>query len=202
MFQTIVHGKPYTHEEPRNKTIASLFHCSIVGNNPVEQCGSFMNKITNIKQAISISKHLRNEDKTIVLVGGCFDIIHKGHIIFLEHAKKQGDILFVLLESDMTIRKLKGSGRPVNNQQDRATVVSALKYVDYVICLPSLYTNDKYDRLIQKIKPHIIATTKNDPQRYHKERQAKQVQAKIIDVTDHIPNHSTSKIASIIFQDL
>ena len=63
----------------------------------------------------------------IVLVGGCFDILHLGHVVFLEKAKKEGDVLVVLLESDEKVRFLKGKGRPVHTQSERAEILSALK---------------------------------------------------------------------------
>ena len=76
--------------------------------------------------------------KNIVLVGGCFDIVHLGHLIFLEKAKAKGDILIVLLESDENIRKNKGQNRPINNQEDRALFLSKLKMVDKLDILQSL----------------------------------------------------------------
>lgn len=137
---------------------------------------------------------MREKDKTVVLVGGCFDILHPGHVIFLEKAKKIGDWLIVLLESDEKIKKLKGMNRPVHNQQQRAQILKALKFVDEVILLPYLETEQQYDSFVQKINPDIIAATEGDPQNHHKKRSAERVGAKFKCVTKVVGNYSTSKI--------
>lgn len=135
-----------------------------------------------------------NMRKAIVLAGGCFDVLHPGHVIFLEKAKRAGDRLIVLLESDEKIKKIKGVNRPVHNQQERALVLKALKFVDEVILLPYMATKKEYDDLIQKIKPDIIAVTFEDPQIHHKIRSAKLVGAKLKYVTRLTGNHSTTKV--------
>ena len=76
-----------------------------------------------------------------VLVGGCFDVLHIGHVKFLRQAKSFGDYLIVLLESDANIKKLKGSTRPIHNQKERKEVLEALKFVDKVIILPDVVNN-------------------------------------------------------------
>ena len=134
--------------------------------------------------------------QTVVLVGGCFDILHPGHILFLKKAKKLADKLIVLLESDEKVRKLKGSNRPVNTQKDRAKALLALKSVDQVISLPFIEKPAQYDSLVAKLKPDIIAATKNSPDNHHKERAAKVAGAKLKLVTSRINGYSTSKILS------
>lgn len=129
-----------------------------------------------------------------VLVGGCFDVLHPGHVIFLEKAKQAGDILIVLLESDKKVRELKGVKRPVHTQKERALVLSSLRSVDKVIPLPYMKDEKSYDRLILKIKPDIIAATKGDSNIIHHQRAAKLSGAKIKIVTKVIGNHSTSNI--------
>ena len=153
-----------------------------------------MGKIINIKKAVEQSSKLRNQRKTIVLVGGVFDIIHIGHIKFLEKAKKQGDFLFVLLESDESVKKLKGLTRPLNNQEDRAEVLEAIRYVDYVIKLKGTLKNVDYDKIVKKIGPNVLATTKEDSYIFHKIRQAKLVNAKVKIVLPRLKHISTSKI--------
>lgn len=157
-----------------------------------------MSKIINIKNAEKISKKLKEKNKIIVVTGGCFDILHIGHIKFLEKAKKQGDFLFILLENDKNVKKLKGSNRPINNQKERAQVLAALSCIDYVVLLNEMKTNKDYDNLIYKINPDIITTTKNDPQGIHNERQAKKINAKVSYVIDRIENKSTGNLAKII----
>jgi rfaE bifunctional protein nucleotidyltransferase chain/domain len=98
-----------------------------------------------------------------VLVGGCFDLLHKGHISFLKKAKKAGDKLVVLLESDEKIKKLKGESRPVQIQEVRAKALSGLGFVDEIIKLPFMDSDKDYDELVKKIKPDIIAVTEGYP---------------------------------------
>ncbi len=160
-----------------------------------------MNKILNLKQAIKISKQLKSQGKTIVLVGGCFDIVHLGHIRFLNNAKKYGDILIVLLENDSSIKALKGPQRPFNTQKERAEVLCALSSVDYVVLLP-LLENNEYDAIICSIHPNTIGTTKGDPNRNHKERQAKQINAEVIDVIERIVTYSTTALSRLLPQNL
>jgi len=126
-----------------------------------------MSKILKIEDAIKIAKTLREQNKSIVLVGGVFDILHVGHVKFLEKAKEQGHILFVILESDGNTRKLKGKDRPINNQKNRAIVLSSLTCVDYIVMLPNLSTNTQYDSIVFQIQPSIIATTKEFPITQH-----------------------------------
>lgn len=161
-----------------------------------------MKKILTVQESIKKARLLRRSGKHIVLVGGCFDILHVGHIIFLESAKKGGDVLFVLLESDEAVKVIKGKNRPINSQKDRAQVLSALTVVDYVICLPKKLADHDYDQLLIKLKPDILATTKGDSHRHHKERQAKLVGAKLIDVTNRLKDQSTTRLAKILQEDL
>lgn len=155
-------------------------------------------KIIDVNKSRDLSKRLREEGKKIVVLGGCFDILHVGHIKFLENAKKQGDILFLLLESDATVKKLKGENRPINIQKDRAIILSALSFVDFVVTLPEIKNSSEYDTLIEKLNPNIIAVTRNDPQAIHNLRQAKKINAKVVYVIDRIRNKSTSNLAKII----
>jgi FAD synthetase len=157
-----------------------------------------MDKILTINQLSKLNKLTHN--KKVVLVGGCFDILHIGHITFLEKAKQKGDLLIVLLESDESIRKSKGRSRPINFQNIRAKILSSLESVDYVVLLPFIESNQKYDELVQKLKPDILATTRGDKGMLHKKRQAKKIEAKLITVTEKIKDQSTTKIARLISQ--
>lgn len=156
------------------------------------------NKIINISQAFDISQRIHLDNKVIVLIGGCFDILHIGHVQFMEEAKKLGDILMLLLESDEAIRQLKGINRPINNQSDRSMILSSLVFTDYIIPLSHLLNDKEYDQLIFELKPDIIATTANDPGRIHKKRQAESLGIKLVDVIKRIDNQSTSKIAQLL----
>jgi rfaE bifunctional protein nucleotidyltransferase chain/domain len=157
-----------------------------------------MNRIISVKEAILLSKKLKSAGKTIVLTGGCFDVIHLGHIKFLEAAQKSGDVLFVFVESDQNVKKVKGNNRPIHNQNERAEVLASIRFIDYVIKMPLMETNDDYDKVTLKIKPSIIAVTKNGNVLEHARRQAEKTNSKVVEVIERIPEKSTTKIARII----
>ncbi|MBW2981198.1 adenylyltransferase/cytidyltransferase family protein [Candidatus Woesearchaeota archaeon] len=96
-------------------------------------------------------KKLRGQNKKIVTCNGCFDILHVGHIKFLREAKQQGDVLIVGLNSDKSVKMSKGPKRPINNQDDRAEVVSALEIVDYV----TVFDEKDPRKLLSIIKPDV-----------------------------------------------
>ncbi len=153
-----------------------------------------MSKILNVQKSVRIARQLRNKGKKIVLTGGVFDILHLGHVEFLQAAKKRGDFLFVLLESDKAAKKFKGKDRPFNNQKERADVLSALKAVDYVVMLSGVLKNKDYDKIVGFISPVILATTQNDPNKKHKDRQGKLFKIKVVSVIKRIKGKSTTEI--------
>jgi len=157
-----------------------------------------MGKIINLEQSKTLAQKLHQENKRLVVVGGCFDLLHVGHIAFLEEAKKQGDILIVLLESDETIAKNKGSKRPINTQENRAKILAALLVVDYVLALKPNMTDQDYDALVFAIKPAIIATTQGDTNRHYKEHQAQNIGAQVVDVVMPIHNQSTTRLIHLL----
>ena len=95
---------------------------------------------------------LKKQRKRIVFTNGVFDIIHRGHIDYLHKAKSFGDILIVGLNSDSSVRRLKGHKRPFQKQADRAAIVVSLKPVDYVV----FFGEDTPERLIEAIRPDIL----------------------------------------------
>ena len=108
-------------------------------------------KIKNQKEIIALVQKLRKEGKKIATYNGSFDILHLGHIKSLEEAKQQGDILVILLNSDDSVRKYKGPNHPVNSESQRAEVLSAIKYVDYV----TVFNKINPKEILKKIKPDI-----------------------------------------------
>lgn len=137
--------------------------------------------------------HTETSHKQTVLVGGCFDLLHYGHLLFLQNAKKLGDILIIALESDEFIRNRK-KRKPVHTQQQRAEILTALQVVDYVILLPYLKSDKEYFDLVSRVKPHIIAITENDPYKTHKQKQADQIGAKLEVVIPLLEQFSSSSI--------
>jgi len=100
----------------------------------------------------ALSEELKAKDKRIVFTNGCFDLLHAGHISFLETAKSFGDVLILGLNSDRSVTVLKGKERPINIQADRAYILAALEVVDYVV----IFDEDTPYELIKAIKPHIL----------------------------------------------
>lgn len=113
---------------------------------------SLRNKIYSRQALKKIARRLRQEGKTLVFTNGCFDILHAGHVTYLEKAKRLGDVLIVGLNSDASVRRLKGPGRPVTPERDRLKVIAALQAVDYL----TLFSEDTPLRLIQEIRPHVL----------------------------------------------
>ena len=95
-------------------------------------------KILDLKQLTAESHRLRESGRRLVATNGCFDLLHVGHVRYLAVARKLGDVLVVGLNGDESVRALKGEGRPLNNERDRAEVLAALESVDYVTIFPQV----------------------------------------------------------------
>ena len=101
---------------------------------------------------ISRWQEIRNEDHKVVFTNGCFDVLHRGHVTYLAAARDLGDCLVVGLNSDASVKRLKGENRPINNENDRALVLAALSFIDYII----LFEEDTPKNLIEQVKPDIL----------------------------------------------
>jgi len=121
-------------------------------------------KILNYDNVVKKLTPYRKQSEKIVFVTGCFDIIHFGHVVFLNYAKKQADILIVGLGSDKTIKKLKGPSRPILNEKLRSRMLAALELVDYVVINKEKLINYNIDFsvLISKIKPDVFVVPAAD----------------------------------------
>ena len=101
--------------------------------------------------AIEILESAKKDGKKVVFTNGCFDILHRGHVTYLNEAKRQGDILVVGVNSDASVKKLKGESRPINSEYDRAFVLDGLKAVDYTV----IFGEDTPEDLIACLKPSV-----------------------------------------------
>lgn len=137
------------------------------------------------------------EPKKIVLVGGCFDFIHFGHISFLKQAKTLGNYLVVALESDENVRVSKGENRPIHSQKQRQEMLASLTFVDEVIELPPMNRDIQYFDLVEKIRPQVIAVSEHDPVMDKKQKQADKVGAKLV-VIPKVHTPSTSQLAKLL----
>jgi rfaE bifunctional protein nucleotidyltransferase chain/domain len=110
-----------------------------------------MEKVIKPENFESLIDSLKNKGKKIVLTNGCFDILHIGHARYLKEAKSLGDILIVGINADLSVKKLKGPDRPLNNEHDRAELLSYFYFIDYVV----IFEEQTADNLILKIRPDI-----------------------------------------------
>ncbi|MDD3593531.1 MAG: D-glycero-beta-D-manno-heptose 1-phosphate adenylyltransferase [Candidatus Gastranaerophilales bacterium] len=110
-----------------------------------------MGLVLTINQLTEKLKELKDKGKVIVSTNGCFDILHVGHVRYLQMSKALGDILIVCLNSDASVRKLKGDSRPLNNENDRAEILAALDCVDFVV----IFEEDTPVSYLAQIKPDI-----------------------------------------------
>ncbi|MCD6516282.1 MAG: adenylyltransferase/cytidyltransferase family protein [Candidatus Aminicenantes bacterium] len=112
-----------------------------------------MNKIIPLKKLKQIIIKQKKEGKTVVLANGCFDLIHVGHIRYLKGARMSGDILVIALNSDSSVNRLKGPGRPILNQNQRADILSGFEFVDHII----IFDESDVSRILLSLKPDIHA---------------------------------------------
>jgi len=126
--------------------------------NEIIEYESSLNKSTSdehiktLDEIATLSEELKARGKKIIFTNGCFDILHAGHVRYLETAKSYGDILILGLNSDRSVTALKGEGRPINIQLDRAYILAALEAVDYVV----VFDEDTPYNLIKAVKPHVL----------------------------------------------
>jgi rfaE bifunctional protein nucleotidyltransferase chain/domain len=153
-----------------------------------------VSKILNRFKAAEVRK--QHPGKSIVFTNGCFDILHAGHVRYLAAAKQLGDILVVALNGDASVRELKGDGRPLNSQEDRAEVMAALEAVDYVI----IFDEKRVDNLLREVRPRIYAkggdytVSELDPG----EMAALNEIGAQIEILPLVPGKSTSKLVAAI----
>ncbi len=138
---------------------------------------------------------LRQTEK-IILVGGCFDVLHYGHLQFLKKAKTKGGYLIVALEPDSSIQNYKKRS-PVHTQQQRAENLASICHVDEVLLLPALRGFEDYNQLVQDVRPAVIAITGDDPQQHNKKKQAEGVNAKVDVVIERLGQFSSSYIIGL-----
>jgi len=109
-------------------------------------------KILSRPEALAERERLRTTGKTVVFTNGCFDIVHAGHASTMAFAKHQGDVLIVGLNSDASVRRLKGDKRPMVEEQHRLALIAALEAVDYVV----LFDETEVDTLVGELKPDVL----------------------------------------------
>jgi D-beta-D-heptose 7-phosphate kinase/D-beta-D-heptose 1-phosphate adenosyltransferase len=117
-------------------------------------------KIVTLKELGFVMAHLKAQGKKVVFTNGCFDLLHAGHIKFLEDSRRQGDALVVALDSDASVARVKGDGRPVIGEEQRLRILGALEVVDYV----TLFDSEQLPEILQNFKPDILTKGSNYPE--------------------------------------
>ena len=107
--------------------------------------------VTAAEQASALGKQMRENGRKLVFTNGCFDLLHVGHVRYLQAARALGDALLVAINGDESVRTLKGEVRPFNRAEDRAEVIAALECVDYVVIFPEVRATE----LLEKVRPAI-----------------------------------------------
>ncbi len=137
----------------------------------------------------------KNSAKKMVLVTGCFDILHKAHKQFLEKAKQEGDVLAVGLETDERIKQMKGPGRPVNNHSIRLKNLDKLDIADFVFLLPNdLGLKNRQADLVKKLKVNVLAVSSHTAHLDRKRQIMNQAGGRVKIIMKHNPKISTSQI--------
>jgi D-beta-D-heptose 7-phosphate kinase/D-beta-D-heptose 1-phosphate adenosyltransferase len=157
---------------------------------------SIKEKIKSKTEILKLVTKLKKKKKIIGFTNGCFDILHRGHIYFLEKTKRKVDILIVGLNSDSSIKKIKGNTRPINNEKDRAYLLASLRSVDYIV----LFDEQTPYNLIRGIKPHYIFKGKDwEKDKVVGKDIVENYGGKVI-LIPYLGRYSTSKIISKIWK--
>lgn len=141
-------------------------------------------------ELVRIRQQLKKAGKKVVFTNGCFDILHRGHIDYLAKAKSLGDVLIVGLNADGSVRRLKGPGRPIVEEDDRAAVLAALSTVDYVC----LFDEDTPHELIQALVPDILVKGADWSMNDIVGKDVVEAAGGSVRTIEFLPNRSTSKI--------
>ena len=145
-------------------------------------------------EAAALAERLRAEGKRIVLANGCFDLLHVGHVRYLRAARALGDALFVGLNSDAAVRRLKGAGRPLLPAAERAELLAALRDVDHIV----LFDDDTADRLVTRLRPHVHAKGTDYTEDSVPERASVRAVGGRVAITGDPKHHSTRDLIALI----
>ena len=156
-----------------------------------------MNKISGLRELVSIRRNLRREGKTVVFTNGCFDLLHGGHIRLFQEAKKCGDILIVALNTDASIRKLKGPSRPVFPLKERLEILSAVADIDYL----TWFAERTPQKIISALLPDILIKGGDwTPDKVVGRAEVEAAGGRVV-IVPYLKGHSSSAIIDRIIRD-
>ncbi|MPZ75710.1 MAG: D-glycero-beta-D-manno-heptose 1-phosphate adenylyltransferase [Deltaproteobacteria bacterium] len=110
-------------------------------------------KLKSLEEVKAIAAQARKDGKTVVFTNGCFDLLHRGHVYILRQAKASGDLLIVAINSDKSVKQIKGPMRPIMPETDRSELIAAMEMVDYVV----LFDEPDPYKVISAIRPNVLA---------------------------------------------
>lgn len=149
-----------------------------------------------VGDAAALAGRLRGEGKRIVLANGCFDLLHVGHVRYLTAARRLGDVLFVGLNSDASVAKLKGAGRPLMPADERAEILAALRCVDHVV----VFDDETADGLVRRLRPHVHAKGTDYTESTVPERDTVRAAGGTVAIAGDPKHHSTRDLISLIVE--
>jgi D-glycero-beta-D-manno-heptose 1-phosphate adenylyltransferase len=155
-----------------------------------------MEAIKTRSEIIEIRNKLKKQKRKVVFTNGCFDLIHSGHIDYLTKAKKLGDVLIVGINSDSSVRRIKGEKRPVIHENERCIVLSNLKPVDFV----TLFDEDTPEELIKELKPDVLVKGSDWKINEIVGRDVVEKSGGSVKTIDFVSDQSTSKIIDSILK--
>jgi len=150
--------------------------------------------VVSLEEACLLREQARPDKKRVVFTNGCFDLLHVGHVRYLQEAAERGDLLFVGLNDDQSTREIKGAGRPCVVQEERAEILAALRCVDYVI----LFSERTAERLVEALKPDVYVKGGNYRIEDLPEAPIVEQYGGEIFLTPLIPGRSTSRLIADI----
>ena len=153
-----------------------------------------MKRVLNREEASKLIEDLKKQGKQVVFTNGCFDILHVGHMTYLEEAKEFGDYLFVGVNSDESVKRLKGPTRPINSEVDRAELLAGLKAVDYTV----IFTEDTPVELIGELKPSIHVKGKKKKKEDLPETKVVESYGGRVEIVSLVEGKSTSNVVKKI----
>jgi rfaE bifunctional protein nucleotidyltransferase chain/domain len=155
-------------------------------------------KIVKRELLVEIVKQLKSEGKKVISTSGCFDILHAGHVQYLREAKAKGDILVILLNSDKSVRTLKGPSRPIVCEEDRAYVLESLEMVDYICIFDEQTPCD----LISRIQPDAVIKGGDYREKHIPEMDVVDTYGGTVEYVSLVEGHSTTNIIEKIKKQL
>ncbi len=150
-----------------------------------------MGTLISLEEAVGIRRQAKRAGRSVVFTNGCFDLLHRGHVEYLEQAKTYGQLLLVGLNSDRSVRALKGPGRPVSNEADRAAVLSALACVDHVL----IFDEPTPARVIERLVPDVLAKGGDwSVERIVGREVVEAAGGRVVSISSSVPEYSSTRL--------